>query len=98
MPDTLSTETRIAPRQAATERRLVLRLLAHWRHLAGDRSQPSIVSIDPDGFDDMWTWCFTVEVAGHEADPFLRAVGAGVGGPEARSRRARASRSSRRRP
>ncbi|MBM3488414.1 MAG: hypothetical protein FJX67_17585 [Alphaproteobacteria bacterium] len=76
----------------------MLRLLAHWRHLAGDRSQPSIVSIDPDGFDDMWTWCFTVEVAGHEADPFLRAVGAGVGGPEARSRRARASRSSRRRP
>jgi len=79
VPELSSTEVPLESRPPALERRLVLRLLAHWRHLSGSRAFPSVVQINPDEFDDMWPWCFTIEVKDYEADPVLRAVGVALG-------------------
>lgn len=75
MPESSSRELELETRPPALERRLVLRLLAHWRHMCGERLFPSVVQINPDEFDDMWAWCFTIDVAGNREDPVLRAVG-----------------------
>ena len=79
MPELSTTEVPTESRPPALERRLVLRLLAHWRHLSGSRAYPSVVQINPDEFDDMWPWCFTIEVKGYETDPVMRAVGVAIG-------------------
>ena len=57
------------------ERRLVLRLLAHWRELCAGRRFPSFADIEPDAIADMWPHCFVLDLAGHEADPVFRYAG-----------------------
>lgn len=67
------------------ERRFVLRLLAHWRNLCGDRRYPSFADLDPAEIPDMWRNCFMLEIAGNDAVPIFRAMGedlsARSGGP-----------------
>ena len=57
------------------ERRLVLRLLAHWRSLCGERSMPSFSDVDPDAIPDMWPHSFVLELDGKEGGPVFRAMG-----------------------
>jgi len=45
------------------ERRLVLRLLHHWRQLAGDRNMPSVRDIAPEPMGDMWPHAFVLRMA-----------------------------------
>ena len=53
------------------ERRLVLRLLTHWRAICGERDYSSFAEVDPAAMPNMWGSCFALEVIGHEEDPFF---------------------------
>jgi hypothetical protein len=57
------------------ERRLVLRLLHHWRDLCGERRFPSFDEVDPAQIPDMWPSCFVLDAHGHRDDPVFRLVG-----------------------
>ena len=57
------------------ERRLVLRLLAHWRTLCNDRDYPSFFEVDPSAIPDMWENCFVLEIFGDGDEPRFRAMG-----------------------
>lgn len=57
------------------ERRLVLRLLAHWRTLCDDRQYPSFAEVDPRAIQDMWDHCFVLEILQDGSEPHYRAVG-----------------------
>ena len=57
------------------ERRLVLRLLAHWRTLCDDRDYPSFFDLDPAAIPDMWRNCFVLEIFEDDSEPRFRAAG-----------------------
>lgn len=57
------------------ERRMVLRLLAHWRELCGDREFPSFADLDPSAIPDIWENAFVLDLAGHADDPVFRLAG-----------------------
>lgn len=57
------------------ERRLVLRLLAHWRSLCEERKFPSFADVDPDDIPDIWPFCFVLEVLDTSDEPVFRAIG-----------------------
>lgn len=57
------------------ERRLVLRLLAHWRSLCDDRDYPSFFDLDPSVIPEMWANCFVLEVFENGHEPHFRAMG-----------------------
>lgn len=57
------------------ERRLVLRLLGHWRALCGNRKLPAVSDIDPAAIPDLWPHSFLLDVDGVESDPVFRALG-----------------------
>ena len=57
------------------ERRLVLRVLAHWRKLCDDRDYPSFFDLDPSAIPDMWNNCFVLEIFEDEGEPRFRAMG-----------------------
>lgn len=56
-------------------RRLVLRLLSHWRELVGERQYPSFSELDPESIPDIWIYSFVLDIAGHADDPIFRVVG-----------------------
>ena len=58
------------------ERRLVLRLLTHWRELTGEREYPSFSELDPAAIPDIWNYSFVLDIAGHMEDPIFRLAGA----------------------
>ena len=51
------------------ERRLVLRLLGHWRALCGDRKLPGYADVDPAAIPDLWPHSFLLEVDGAKGVP-----------------------------
>ncbi len=57
------------------ERRLVLRLLGHWRTLCGDRTLPALLDIDPAAIPDIWPHCFLLEIDKTGGGHVFRAVG-----------------------
>lgn len=62
------------------ERRLVFRLLSHWRELvgrdlAGERDYPSFSELDPETIPDIWEHAFVLDISGHMEDPLFRLVG-----------------------
>ncbi len=57
------------------ERRLVLRLLAHWRTLCDDREYPSFFEVDPSAIPHMWENCFVLEIFEDGDEPRFRAMG-----------------------
>ena len=57
------------------ERRMVLRLLTHWREMCGDRSFPSFGDVDPAAISDIWDNTFVLDLAGHPDDPVFRVAG-----------------------
>lgn len=57
------------------ERRLVLRLLGHWRALCGDRKLPTFSDIDPTAIPDIWPHSFLLDVDGAEGRHVFRAMG-----------------------
>lgn len=57
------------------ERRLVLRLLHHWRDLCGERRFPSFDDVDPGQIPDMWPSCFVLDASAQRDDPVFRLVG-----------------------
>ena len=57
------------------ERRLVLRLLAHWRTLCDDRDYPSFFDLDPAAIPEMWKNCFVLEIFEDGSEPRFRAAG-----------------------
>lgn len=59
------------------ERRLVLRLLSHWRDLTGEREYPSFSELDPAAIPNIWNYCFVLDIEGHREDPLFRVVGPG---------------------
>ncbi|MFM2129482.1 MAG: hypothetical protein RL477_1028 [Pseudomonadota bacterium] len=56
------------------ERRLVLRLLGHWRDLCGDRDWPGLSDVASAGMGDMWDFSFVIELNGGK--PKFRHFGA----------------------
>jgi len=46
----------------AKERRLVHRLLIHWRELAPEDQLPSRACVKADEIGDMWRYCFTLDI------------------------------------
>ncbi len=59
----------------AEERRLALRLLQHWREIAGERRWPLLADIDQEDMRDIWSSCFILKLQEDNA-PLLVHVGA----------------------
>ena len=57
------------------ERRMVLRLLTHWREWGGGRAFPSFEDVDPTEISDIWEYGFVLDLAGHADDPVFRLAG-----------------------
>jgi hypothetical protein len=57
------------------ERRLVLRLLAHWRTLCDDRDYPSFFDLEPAAIPEMWENSFVLEIFSDGDEPRFRAMG-----------------------
>lgn len=47
---------------SAKERRLTLRLLGYWERLRRGRLMPTENDINPEDIDDLWDYCFLVQV------------------------------------
>ena len=62
-------------RPPAMERRLVLRVLNYWRHLAAERDFPSAEDIQASDIPEIWPNCFVLDPEGNPDDPVLREVG-----------------------
>ena len=64
----------------AMERRLVVRLLHHWRELAGaGRDYPVRGDLDPRLIDDAWPSCFVLDLSADRDDPAVEYVGETLG-------------------
>ena len=61
------------------ERRLVLRLLWHWRSLCGERKLPVISDVDPTAIPDIWPHSFLLEIDGTEGRHIFKALGDQIG-------------------
>lgn len=46
------------------ERRLVLRLLEYWREICGERDMPAAGDVVGASMDDMWDYCFLIDLDG----------------------------------
>lgn len=57
------------------ERRMVLRLLAHWRGWRDGRTFPSFEDVEPAEISDIWENGFVLDLAGHADDPVFRLAG-----------------------
>ncbi|MGB0631989.1 MAG: PAS domain-containing protein [Alphaproteobacteria bacterium] len=57
------------------ERRMVLRLLSHWRQWCGDNQFPSFTDVNPVEMAEIWDYCFVLDFVGYEDDPIVRTVG-----------------------
>lgn len=57
------------------ERRLVLRLLGHWRALCGDRKLPAVSDIDPTAMPELWPHSFLLDIDRNEGRHVVRALG-----------------------
>lgn len=65
--------------RSGMERRLVLRLLTHWRDLCGRRTFPTFDDIDPATIPDMWPHCIVLDRIAAGEEPVLRFVGEAIG-------------------
>lgn len=57
------------------ERRLVLRLMAYWDDLRGERDFPAVGDLDPQAIGDDWPWCHVITLADPIEDSVFRYVG-----------------------
>jgi hypothetical protein len=57
------------------ERRMVLRLLGHWRTLCGAQTLPAISDIDPTAIPDIWPHSFLLDIDGANGGHVFRALG-----------------------
>lgn len=57
------------------ERRLVLRLLAYWRSLCGDRRMPSCSDIDPAAIPEIWPYAFILSTDEKKDEFVFQALG-----------------------
>ena len=62
-------------RPPAMERRLVLRVLNYWRHLAAERDFPSVDDIQAGDIPEIWPNCFILDPTNSPDDPVLVEVG-----------------------
>jgi hypothetical protein len=60
---------------AGIERRLVLRLLGHWRSLCDDNKLPLFADIDAAAIPDIWPHSFLLEIDPREGGASFRALG-----------------------
>ena len=67
-------------RPVGLERRLVFRLLSHWRALITQGDFPSFADVDPFAMPDMWPFCFVLDTTRYAHDPLVRVAQPGVAG------------------
>lgn len=60
------------------ERRLVLRLMAYWDDLRGDRAYPAVGDLDPGTIGDDWDACFVMALKDPVDASVFRHVGASL--------------------
>ncbi len=60
--------------QNSMERRMVLRVLQHWRDAAAERDMPAHSDLDPEAMADVWNECFILDVSRPD-DPIFGGVG-----------------------
>ena len=73
--DTQSTSSPPPAAPQGMERRMVLRLLSHWREWCGDAQYPSFSQVDPARMAEIWDFSFVLDIVGHEDNPIVRTVG-----------------------
>lgn len=73
--DTQSTSSPPVEAPQGMERRMVLRLLTHWRDWCGDAQYPSFAQVNPAGMAEIWDYSFVLDVVGQEGNPIVRTVG-----------------------
>ncbi len=54
---------------------MVLKILAHWREMCGERNFPSFEDVDPGSISEIWDNVFVLDLTGHENDPLFRLAG-----------------------
>ena len=59
-------------RPVMLDRRLVFRLLGHWRELILDGELPSFASLDLVELADVWPFCFALDTTEFADDPIIR--------------------------
>ncbi len=73
--DTQSKASEQSDTPQGMERRMVLRLLAHWRDWCGSDRFPSFENVEPAAIEEMWGYCFVLDFLGFTDDPVIRMVG-----------------------
>lgn len=63
------------------ERRLILRLLAQWDGLRGDRPFPGIRDLEPEALGDGWDSCFVLTLAQPRAESTFQHLGRALRSP-----------------
>jgi hypothetical protein len=74
MPDLPDITPQTAESPTVTERRMVLRVLDHWRKLGSEDAMPTAAAVDPMKIPD-WPCCFLLDVGNHPDDPVFTDVG-----------------------
>jgi len=67
------------------ERRLVLRLLGHWRTLCGDRKMPALPELEPADIPEMWPHSFLVKIDQASGQHVFQALGEQLDAPSSPS-------------
>ena len=57
------------------QRRLTWRLLNYWERVRGDRDFPSLSDVKPEDIEDIWPYCFILDVKDHSEFPYFRYLG-----------------------
>ncbi|MEL0022568.1 MAG: hypothetical protein VW709_22130 [Rickettsiales bacterium] len=52
-----------------------LRLKARWRQWQDNDDFPSFICVDREEIEDMWQYCFVLELLAYGEDPVVRMVG-----------------------
>lgn len=77
MPDLPDIPPQAAAAPSLTERRMVLRVLDHWRKLGNEDEMPMVAAVDPVKIPD-WPCCYLLDVGNHPDDPVFTDVGRAV--------------------
>jgi hypothetical protein len=68
----------LVERLVRLDRRLVFRLLGHWRDIIVKGDLPSFAGLDPAQIADVWPYCFALDTTEFADDPVIRVAEPGI--------------------
>lgn len=75
-PDVSAEDAAFGPHAApGKENRLTYNLLAYWEERRGEREFPSLRDIEPADLEDLWSYCFVLDVRSFVDTPYFHYLG-----------------------